>query len=202
MSTPTGDNANASGQTVEKTPPVTTPEITDDFIKSHPLFKELETKHAAARTGMDKFAIENKRLKTLVVGEEATPSEPEPKPATTNDLVAMKDEIRWELKNEQQIELANKNGKYDEYLAQGKAKADALKLALFDEGISNNAKNSEIMRQAAASTPAQGIDRSDPDSPIEGITKAYYNELKAKKLDDKQIKEIVRNALERANKRK
>ncbi len=195
---PTVDD-NASGATVEQTPPAA-PVITDDLIKSHPLFQDLETKHAAARQGMDQANVQLKQLKKALVNEDE-PEIPEPTPATTNDIQSMKEEIRWELKNERQIDLANKNGKFDSYVKEGKSKQDALKLALFDEGITNSASQAESMRQASASAPSAGIDRTNSESPIEGLPASYVDNLKAKGLTDKQIKTIVKAAKERAAKR-
>lgn len=162
---PTVEHDNAPGQTVETTPPAA-PEISDDAITSHPKYKELEGKHAAARKGLDQYAVENKKLKKLVVGDDAEEEAPSPKPATTQDLESVKQEIRWELKNEQQISFADKNGKYSEYVKQGKSREDALKLALYDEGFSNNAVASDGVRQVATSGPSPHIHRSE-EAPIQ-----------------------------------
>lgn len=182
------------------------PSETSDSLADHPKFKELQEKYAAAdleakqwKGRTEKQNEELKRLKTAFVGDEQ-PVQVVPEPATKSDLESVKQEIRWELKHEKEIEIANKGGKYDEYIQQGKTKQDALKLALFDEGITNTYQDQ--MRQAAAAAPSQGIDRTSHDSPIEGMPKAYYENLKAKGLDDASIREIVQNAQQRAAKRR
>lgn len=154
---PTDENVNASQQT-EQSPPATV-EITDDLLKTiplerlakaHPEVADLKEKHAAARQGMDKANLKLKKIKS-----EDDESEPD---STLKD--ELKNEVVWEIKNENTISLANKNGLYDKYVAEGKTRQDALKLALFDEGITNSAAKSESMRQAQASSPTPGIDRS------------------------------------------
>lgn len=140
-------------------------------------------------------AEELNRLKKALVGSEDAPKPTEPKPATTEDLSQMKDEIRWELKNESQIEIADKNGKFSEYVKQGKSKQDALKLALFDEGISNSAVMAEVRRQAQASAPSAGIDRTG------GTTAGIPEEVMARyqrrfpKMDKDKLAGIIKKAM-------
>ena len=192
------DNVNASEQTTQVPP--ATPEITDDLIKSHPLYQDLETKHAAARKGLDEKAIENKKLKQLVVGEE--PEQPKtPEFATKEDVASTKAQLKWELSNEKAIGLADKNGLYSKLLSEGKTPVDALDLALFREGLSPKSISEDSMRQAAVSSPSAGVDRTNPDSPIDGLTKAQYESMKAKGLDDTKIRAIVKSALDRKAKR-
>lgn len=138
---------------------------------SAPSGDDLTEKYAAAQREASEWrgraearAEEINRLKRAISGDDE-PETAEPTPATTNDLQTLKQEIQWELKNESQIQLANSNGKYDKYVAEGKSKQDALKLALFDEGITNSAAHAESMRQAQASSASQGIDRTGGDEP-------------------------------------
>lgn len=195
---PTEDTLNASEQTV--TTPPATPDISDDLIKSHPLYKDLETKHAAARQGMDIANVENKKLKTLLVGEK--PEEPKaPEAATKDDLASTKAQIKWELANEAAIGLADKNGLYSKLISEGKTPQDALDLALYREGFTPKTRSSESMRQASAASPSAGVDRTNSDSPVDGMPKAQYEKLKAQGLTDAKIKEIVKSALDRKARR-
>lgn len=195
---PTDDIVNASEQTVDTLP--ASPDITDDLIKSHPLYQDLETKHAAARRGMDEKAIENKKLKQLVVGEEPEKTEL-PETATKADLATTKEQIKWELSNEKAIGLADKNGLYSTLLSEGKSQKDALDLALFREGFNPKSISEDSIRQASAASPSAGVDRTNPDSPIDGFPKAQYDKMKAQGLDDTKIRQIVKTALERQAKR-
>lgn len=186
----------------------TAPQQSDSQNASAPSGQDdVAEKYAAAQREASEWrgraearAEEINRLKKAIVNEDEQKHE-DPKPATTNDLQSMKEEIRWELKNEKQIDLANKNGKFDEYVKAGRSKQDALKLALFDEGITNSS-NAGSLRQAAAAAPSQGVDRTNYDSPIEGFPKAEYDKMKAQGLSDQKIKEIVSNAQARAAKRR
>jgi hypothetical protein len=195
---PTDEKVNASEQTASAPPAA--PVITDDIIKSHPLYQELETKHAAARKGMDEKAIENKKLKQLVVGE-TIEEKKEPEVATKEDLATTKAQLKWELQNEKAIDLADKNGLYSKLISEGKSPKDALDLALFREGLNPTQLSEASMRQAAAASPSAGVDRTSSDSPVEGIPKAQYDSLKAKGLDDAKIRSIVKAAYERKAKR-
>lgn len=194
--TPVEDNSPAADATAPQQSEelnAQAPSVTDDAEKNAALRDAAEWRgRAEAR------AEEINRLKKALIDEEDP--KPEPKPATTNDIQSVKDELRWELKNEKEIDLANKNGKFDEYRKTHDAPT-ALKLALFDEGITNTANAAESMRQQSAAAPNAGVDRTNHASPVEGISKAYYEELKAKGHDDKDIRDFVKNAADRAAKR-
>lgn len=196
---PTDEIVNASEQTSQDPPAA--PEITDDLIKSHPLYQELSTKHAAARKGLDEKAIENKKLKQLVVGEEPIEETKAPEFATKEDVASTKEQLKWELANDKAIGLADKNGLYSTLLSEGKSPKDALDLALFREGFNPKTISTDSMRQAAAASPSAGVDRTNSDSPIDGLPKAQYEKMKAMGLDDKKISNIVKTALDRKAKR-
>jgi len=198
---PTDDIVNASEQTSQDPP--ANPEITDDLIKSHPLYQDLSEKHAAARQGFDQKSIELKKLKSAFLNDDEDEIEDEvlePPAATKQDLSTMKDQIRWELKNEKQIELADKNGKFTTYLSEGITSDKALKLALFDEGITNDAARSESVRQSSVSAPSVTVDRSGGSS-LEGFPDSYIQGMKDKGLSDTKIKQIINSAKDRAARR-
>lgn len=193
---PAADAQAAPQQSQEQNVPET-PSVSDDLAEK---YAAAQREAAEWRGRAEARAEEVNRLKKAVFNEEEPQAE-EPTPATTNDIKSVKDEIRWELKHEKEIELANQNGKFDEYRKDHDAPT-ALKLALFDEGITNSANHADSMRQAAAAAPSAGVDRTNHDSPIEGFPKAEYEKLKAQGLSDQRIKEIVRNAFTRAAKRR
>lgn len=101
MPTVTQDNASGSDANAQQTTP-----ITEDVIKTHPLYKELEEKHSAARTGMDKSNLTKKQLEAevarlrVLAGEDAKIEEtkPEPSPYVT------KEEL-WETQHAKELEL-------------------------------------------------------------------------------------------------
>src|SRR5687768_9821613 len=99
---PTDDTVNAPEQPSQDPPAA--PDLTEDAIKAHPLYQEIERKHAAARQGLDQKSVELKKLKSALLSDEPEPEPVEPPVATKEDLSSMKDQIRWELKNEKQIE--------------------------------------------------------------------------------------------------
>ena len=113
------EDVNASPQT-EESPPEN-PETTDD-ITSHPKYKEMEEKHAAARKGMDKANLskkeleaENARLRVLA-GQESEDDEvpdEQPKSVTEKELA----ELEWKIKNEKRIALVEDD--YEEILEEG-----------------------------------------------------------------------------------
>lgn len=169
--------------------------------------EDYKEKYAAAqkeisewRGRAEKRAEEVNRYKRALLGEDEPQKESEPELANKSDLEALKNDIRWELKNESQISIADQNGKYSEYISQGLSKDVALKLALFDEGITNNADSS--LRQAKVAAPPAGLDRTDSVSPIDGLPKDYVQKLRDQGLDDAKIRAIAKNAMERAAKRK
>lgn len=132
---PTDENVNASEQTVEKTPPAQ-PEITEDAVKAHPLYQELEKKHSAARQGMDKANIELKQ-----------------KPAEAPS----EDETLWLIENAAEVKLVK--DEFASYKAKGYSKDDALRLAKLDKGLISGSK-AENIRQAATATAPATVDRS------------------------------------------
>lgn len=105
---PTVDD-NASGQPAPKAPPATS-EISEDAVKAHPLFKELEEKHSAARTGMDQSNLSKKELQAEVARLRVMAGEEGPKAEAKTDepQVVTKAELQqqlWQLQNAKDVEV-------------------------------------------------------------------------------------------------
>jgi hypothetical protein len=160
------DPQNVDASPADGTTPPADPSTQDDPIRSHPLYKELEEKHSAARKGLDDKAKELKRIKTALLNDE--PVSPAPT-APKSDAQKMKEDIVWEMRNEEKISLASKE--YESYVADGIPRDKALKLALLDKGITDDKSLSEHLRQQASSAPPSGVNR-DGGAPLEGETPA------------------------------
>ena len=131
------------------------PEITDDLIKSHPLYQDLEKKHSAARKGLDDKAKEVKRLKQAIVDDEPEAQEEKVEEAKgfTQDE---KDLLKWEIKNQDKIDLASEE--FEKYRSKGYQPEDALRLALDDKGISKT-NLPEHLRQISSGVPGATVNR-------------------------------------------
>ena len=190
------DDVNASGQTVI-TPPAA-PELTDDMIfsipeeklKSHPAFKTLEEKHAAARQGMDKSNLskkelqaENARLRVLAgVEEDQTPVEDD-QPLTKNDLEKMNEDLRWDLLNAKDVELYG-DEKFTADLQAGIPKAYALENAKLRSQSNPDKARLERQRTMASGSAASTRNlESDELTPAEqkGIAEGLYTKETALK---------------------
>ena len=124
-----------------------TPEITDDVVTSHPRFKELEEKHAAARQGMDRSNLSRKqleaevaRLKVMAGEEEVIEQEVQPSYVTKEELESK----AWEIANAKDIDLYG-DDEYQKELEQGIPKATALKYAKLRYEKSPN--QAQVVRQ-------------------------------------------------------
>jgi len=130
-------------------------EITDDDIKSHPLYQDLEKKHSAARKGLDDKAKEVKKLKHLIVDD--TPEEKEEVvEQSTAFTVEEKELLKWEIKNQDKIDLCQED--YDEYVTQGVSPKLSLRLALQDKGITDS-NISDHLRQISSGQPDVSVNR-------------------------------------------
>lgn len=190
MSQPPADNGNASAQTVTPTPPAS-----QNANQAPSGDQEMASKLAATEQQLSEWrgraetrAEEINRLKKAIVGEETTtPSAPQT--VTSEDLTHMEDRMRWEIKHEQEIDLARPE--YEKYIQKGYKREDALRLAHMDKGLIQNP--SEHVRQQSHSSVPSGVDRSQG-APIEGINPRLYERLKAKGKTDDQIRELVKKA--------
>ena len=140
---PTDDQVNASGSDAHAQQDY--PNISDEVITSHPKYRELEEKHSAARTGMDKSNLTKKQLEAevarlrVLAGEEAEVKEtkPEPSPYVT------KEEL-WETQHAKDLELYG-DEQFQKEVEQGIPRHIALNYAkLRYEKAPNNA---QVMRQ-------------------------------------------------------
>jgi len=121
--------------------------ISDEIILSHPKYKELEEKHSAARTGMDKSNLTRKqleaevaRLKVMAGEQESQEEKDEPSYVTKEELQA----TAWEIANARDLELYA-DEQYQKELSEGVPKATALRYAkLRHEKAPNDA---QVMRQ-------------------------------------------------------
>ncbi len=144
------DPVNASGSDAQKAQQ--TALAPDDAITSHPLYKDLEEKHAAARKGMDSSNLSKKELQAQVArlkvlaGEEDTP-EPIEEPQTVT-----KDQLReelWNLQHAKEVELYG-DEEYQTDLSAGIPRDYALKTAkLRFQSAPNSA---QIARQQSMSS--------------------------------------------------
>lgn len=182
---PTVDD-NASGSDAS-TAQQTISEITDDLIKSHPVYKELEEKHAAARTGMDQSNLskkellaENARLKVLAGEEEAvvqaTTKTDEPQYVTKDDL--------WLLQNAKDVELYG-DDKYKADIERGIPKDYALENAKLR--FTTNPDKVRLERQQTMASGSNASTRnlsSDDDltqTELDGIAQGLYSKETALK---------------------
>lgn len=148
---PTDENVNASEQTVAQTPPAQ-PEITEDAVKAHPLYQELERKHSAARQGMDKANIEKKEAQKA--SENSVPQE----------------DTLWLIENAADLKLVK--NEFASYKAKGYSQDDALRLAKLDKGLLSGSK-AENARQAATATAPATVDRSEEDVEVSETDKRF-----------------------------
>ena len=109
-----------------------TPEITDDLVKSHPLFQELEKKHAEARKGMDHANIKMRKLEKSLKEDNGDDTKEEKAP---DDIDDWKNLVKWELSHSDDIAVAEEE--YETYKSKGYSKEDSLRLAHLDKGITH-----------------------------------------------------------------
>lgn len=118
---PTAQNANASDLDVTT--------LTPEQLAENPHFKDIQTKYAASRTGMDTANLSSKQLKAevarlkILAGEEEEPIEE----STTVTKQELKDQL-WELSNSKDVELYA-DDKYEEDIEKGIPKEYALENA-------------------------------------------------------------------------
>lgn len=122
------DNASGSDANAQQN----YPEISDEVITSHPKYKELEEKHSAARTGMDKSNLTKKQLEAevarlrVMAGEEEQVEVVEAKPSfvTREELQS----TAWEIAHAKDLELYG-DEEYKNEVSSGIPKETALKYA-------------------------------------------------------------------------
>jgi len=161
MTQPTGDNADASTQTVDKTPPA--PQISDADILAHPIFKAKETELAAAKQETSTWKGRVEKINKTATGEEEKPKDDE-KPEQEQPQFVTKQEL-WERDNKKKIALAGDEfEKLKDELGPGKEET-ALELALARKGYTTPKAVSDALRQAESSSAPSTVDRSgDTDS--------------------------------------
>lgn len=147
---PTDDFVNASGSDANAQQDYL--DISDDVITSHPKYRELEEKHSAARTGMDRSNLtkkqleaENARLRVLA-GEEDTIFE-EDKPESSPYVT--KEEL-WEANHAKDLELYG-DEQFEKEIEQGIPRHIALDYAkLRYEKAPNNVQVQRQQSMASA----------------------------------------------------
>lgn len=153
--------------------------LNEDDIKSHPLYKELEEKHAAARQGMDKTNLSKKELQAEVarlrvlagVPEEVKQEESKEAPITKKDL----EEQLWLLQYTKDIEVYG-DEKYQQDIKSGIPKAYALENAKLR--YQSNPDKARIERQQMMSSGSASSDRNLESESLEG-----FNEDHAKRFN-------------------
>lgn len=155
-------DVNASKQTEEvketegeETETLPAETLTEDAVKAHPKYKELEEKHAAARTGMDESNVSKKELKSeiarlkVLAGEEETETEEEEKPLTRAEL----NDKLWLLQNAKDIEIYS-DEEYEKDIADGIPKEYALKTAKLRGKSDPDKVRLENLKQTASGSSA------------------------------------------------
>lgn len=162
ISMPTDDDVNAllpDAQAQQEAPV-----LTDEVITSHPKYKELEEKHAAARKGMDSSNLTKKELQAevarlkVMAGEEKEPElTDEPQTVTKKEL----QEQIWELKHSSDVELYG-DDEFKKDIETGIPRDYALKTAKLR--FQSNPDKARLSRQQTmASGPAMGTRNLDGD---------------------------------------
>ena len=192
-------------QTTTPVPPATsTQPVSEDAIKAHPLYKDLETRYAAAHKEIDgkktkkELEAEIARLK-IMAGEESAPA-PVAAPTGNIDAKKIQEEVEWNIANKENIQSAGQP--YYEYLGKGYSRDDALTLALArkpDGGLAIL----ENLRAQQSSSPGGSVDRTPINIPagLEDVPQSYVEEFKKKYpgLSDAKIAEYVKTARHTAN---
>lgn len=154
---PTGTPANASGS--DANAQQNNPSIPDEVITSHPKYKELEEKHSAARTGMDKSNLTKKQLEAevarlkVLAGEEKKVEEEKTQPSP----YVTKEEL-WETQHAKDLEIYG-DETFQKEVEQGIPRHIALNYAkLRYEKAPNNAQVARQQSMASAgSTSARDL---------------------------------------------
>lgn len=189
---PTDDTVNASGSDAD-TAHQTSSEITDDLIVSHPKYKELEEKHAAARNGMDQSNLSKKelqaevaRLRVLAGVEEAeVKKDDEPQTVTKAEL----QEQIWELKHAEDVELYG-DSEYKADIENGIPKEYALKTAKLR--FQSNPDKARLDRQQTMASGSNSSVRNLDANSYEGFNEEEakrYGYTKETWLEHKKLKE-------------
>lgn len=197
-------NDNATGKTADNAPPAN-PELTDDLIasipeeklKSHPAFRTLEEKHAAARQGMDSSNLSKKELQAevarlkVLAGVEETTEEPvvEPETVTKKEL----EEKIWELKHAKDVELYG-DDEFKKDVENGIPREYALNTAKLR--FQSNPDKARLERQQnMASGTAMGVRNIESEDftaiELKGIADGLYSKetvLEHRKLKAKRAK--------------
>lgn len=190
---PTDQQIDASAATADVKAEGTSSEITEDAIKAHPTFKELEQKYSAARTGMDQSNLTKKELQAevarlrVMAGEEAKTEEPKEE----ETQVVTKQELQqqlWALQNAKDIELYG-DEQYQKDVDGGIPRDYALGNAKLRFQSSPDKARLERQQQMASGSAASTRDISDAD--LEGFNQAdadRWGYTKETWLKQKQLK--------------
>lgn len=120
---PTAQNANASDLDVTT--------LTPEQLAENPHFKDIQTKYAASRTGMDTANLSSKQLKAEVARLKILAGETEEEEPIEESTTVTKQELKdqlWELSNSKDVELYA-DDKYEEDIEKGIPKEYALENA-------------------------------------------------------------------------
>ena len=171
---PTDQEIDASVATAERAEG-TSSETTDD-VMSHPKYKELEQKYAAARQGMDKTNLSKKelqaevaRLRVLAGEEEKVETAEETQTVTKAELHAQ----LWELQNSKDVEIYG-DDEYKQDVEKGIPREYALKTAKLR--FQSNPDKARLERQHSMASGSNAGIRNLESADMEG-----FNEEEAKK---------------------
>lgn len=176
---PTDDNVNASGSDDSNESQQNKSEVSDETIVSHPKYKELEEKHAAARKGMDQSNLTKKQLEAEVAkyktlaGVEEEPEPEEEKPLTRAEL----QEQLWELKHAKDVEVYS-DEEYENDIKNGIPRDYALKTAkLRAQANPDKARLERQKLNASGSGSTRELDDTDlTEKDRENMAKWGYSE--------------------------
>ncbi len=188
--------------TVTAPPASSTQAIADDAIKAHPLYKDLETRYAAAHKEIDgkktkkELEAEVARLKVLA-GEDAPVVPPVQQTAGSIDATKLQADIEWNIANKDLIKLGGQQ--YVDLLNKGYDKQDALDLATSRLPTPERSAAENLRAQVSASAGAS-TDRTPNQAPIVGgVSKDYIESMRKQfpNLPEEKLVEIVQRSVTR-----
>lgn len=185
---PTNEEIVTAEEQTDETPPAET--LDEDAVKAHPMYKELEGKHAAARKGMDTSNLTNKELKaevakfkTLAGVEEEVEAKGE-EPITREELEGK----LWKLQHSEDIGIYS-DEEYEQDIKEGIPSDKALKYAKLRYQANPDQARLERQKQMASGSSAntRTLDSTDiTEKDREDMAKWGYSE--AAILKQKQLK--------------
>lgn len=173
---PSLEEAAPTGSTQEQTPKTDPPALTEEMVKSHPLFQKLQSEHSAAERDKNRF---KGRLEKVQKGfdedEEKPAKDPTPQYVTPEQLEAK----AWEIANAKDIEVYG-DDEYKKDIAEGIRPAKALEYAKLRLQSSPDRARVERQQQMASGSAASVRNLESEDlqgfDPVEAAKWGYSKE--------------------------